>query len=168
MEIKTSEVKKLLEECGYDLWILKSFTKVIIGLYNHMIFFIGIPQVSAFNGFQSQYWLNYWHIPISKGTSGFTSNTLLIRIQYCIMCWKIYWNVNISLCYYNILFKAFLSTYTVLLTILFQNFWSTETQWNFWMYFLHEHWCPYRQTLAFSIALNRTNCLHFCFPLFND
>ena len=31
----------------------------------------------------SYYWLTYWHILISKGTSGFTSNTLLIRIQYC-------------------------------------------------------------------------------------
>ena len=30
-----------------------------------------------------RYWLNYWHFLISKGTSGFTSNTLLIRIQYC-------------------------------------------------------------------------------------
>ena len=29
------------------------------------------------------YWLNYWHILISKDASGFTSNTLLIRIQYC-------------------------------------------------------------------------------------
>ena len=29
-----------------------------------------------------QYWLNYWHILISKGTSGFSSNTLLIRIEY--------------------------------------------------------------------------------------
>ena len=29
------------------------------------------------------YWLNYWHILISKGASGFTSNTSLIRIQYC-------------------------------------------------------------------------------------
>ena len=29
------------------------------------------------------YWLNYRHILVSKGTSGFTSNTLLIRIQYC-------------------------------------------------------------------------------------
>ena len=28
------------------------------------------------------YWLNYWHILISNGTSGFTSNTLLIRFQY--------------------------------------------------------------------------------------
>ena len=28
------------------------------------------------------YWLNYWHILISKGTCGFISNTLLIRIQY--------------------------------------------------------------------------------------
>ena len=27
-------------------------------------------------------WLNYWHILISKDMSGFTSNTLLIRIQY--------------------------------------------------------------------------------------
>ena len=30
-----------------------------------------------------QYWLNYWHILISKDTSSFMSNTLLIRIQYC-------------------------------------------------------------------------------------
>ena len=31
------------------------------------------------------YWLNYGHILISKGTSSFTSNTLLIRIQYVII-----------------------------------------------------------------------------------
>ena len=31
---------------------------------------------------QDFYWLNYWHILISKGTSGFTSNTSLIMIQY--------------------------------------------------------------------------------------
>ena len=30
-----------------------------------------------------KYWLNYWHTLISKDMSGFTSNTLLIRIQYC-------------------------------------------------------------------------------------
>ena len=29
------------------------------------------------------YWLNDWHILISKGMSSFTSNTLLISIQYC-------------------------------------------------------------------------------------
>ena len=29
------------------------------------------------------YWLNYWHTLISKGTCNFTSNTLLVRIQYC-------------------------------------------------------------------------------------
>ena len=28
-----------------------------------------------------RYWLNYWHILISKGTSSFKSNTLLIKIQ---------------------------------------------------------------------------------------
>ena len=33
----------------------------------------------------SWYWLNYWHILISKGMSGFTSNTLLIRIHYIII-----------------------------------------------------------------------------------
>ena len=32
---------------------------------------------------RSGYWLNFWYILISKGTSGFMSNTLLIRIQYC-------------------------------------------------------------------------------------
>ena len=30
-----------------------------------------------------KYWLNYLHTSSSKGTSGFTSNTLLIKIQYC-------------------------------------------------------------------------------------
>ena len=51
------------------------------------------------------YWLNYWHILDKKGMSRFTSNTLLIRIQYVIslntfqndngwMKWsKIKWNV---------------------------------------------------------------------------
>ena len=28
------------------------------------------------------YWLNYWHILISKATRGLTSNTLLMRIHY--------------------------------------------------------------------------------------
>ena len=32
---------------------------------------------------EEEYWLNYWHFLISKGTSGLTSYTLLIRIQYC-------------------------------------------------------------------------------------
>ena len=27
------------------------------------------------------HWLNYWHTSCNKGTSGFTPNTLLIRIQ---------------------------------------------------------------------------------------
>ena len=31
---------------------------------------------------KNKYWLNYWHILISKGLSGFTSNTLLIMTQY--------------------------------------------------------------------------------------
>ena len=29
------------------------------------------------------YWFNYWHDLINKDMSGFASNTLLIRIQYC-------------------------------------------------------------------------------------
>ena len=29
---------------------------------------------------KDKYWLNYWHILISKGTSGFISNTLLIQL----------------------------------------------------------------------------------------
>ena len=29
-----------------------------------------------------QFWLNYWHILISKGMNGFTTNTLMIGIQY--------------------------------------------------------------------------------------
>ena len=39
------------------------------------------------------YCLNYWHILISKGMSGFTSNTLLIRsamvhwCAICLLCW---------------------------------------------------------------------------------
>ena len=33
--------------------------------------------------FPRRYWLNYWHVLISKVMSGFTSNTLLVRIQYC-------------------------------------------------------------------------------------
>ena len=59
------------------------------------------PQTSAYPGRDSRwvsyriylsqgkawswicYWLSYWHILISKGTRGFTSNTLMIRIQYC-------------------------------------------------------------------------------------
>ena len=31
----------------------------------------------------SLYWLNFWHVLISKGTSCFASHTLLIKIQYC-------------------------------------------------------------------------------------
>ena len=34
--------------------------------------------------FHLLHWLNYWHNLITNGTSGFRSNTLLIRIQYCI------------------------------------------------------------------------------------
>ena len=36
-------------------------------------------QVTTNN--KQQYWLNPWHILISNDTSGFTSNTLLKRIQ---------------------------------------------------------------------------------------
>ena len=31
------------------------------------------------------YWLNYWHTSGNKGTSGFTSNTLLMRIQQMLL-----------------------------------------------------------------------------------
>ena len=58
------------------------------------------------------YWLNHWHILLSKGTSGFTSNTLLIRIQYCyqfkyftdlikvmrrMVKWNLKWNIYCKL-----------------------------------------------------------------------
>ena len=43
----------------------------------------GPPIENAAKNFsQTFYWLNYWHILTSKGTSYFTSNTLLIRNQY--------------------------------------------------------------------------------------
>ena len=42
--------------------------------------------VVLFQLFVCKYWSNYWHTLISKDTSGFTSNTLLIRIQYLHTC----------------------------------------------------------------------------------
>ena len=39
---------------------------------------------------KTHFWLNYWHTLISKDTSGFTSNSLLIKIQY----WFISGNVK--------------------------------------------------------------------------
>ena len=32
-----------------------------------------------------KYWLNLWHTSCNKGTSGFTTNTLLIRIQQILL-----------------------------------------------------------------------------------
>ena len=42
-----------------------------------------ISKASACHGMFGLYWLNYWHIMISKGTSCLTSDTLMIPIQYC-------------------------------------------------------------------------------------
>ena len=50
---------------------------------SHAIVFLWVGGSSIGMGHLCEYWLNYWHILISKDTSGFTSNTLLIGIQYC-------------------------------------------------------------------------------------
>ena len=40
----------------------------------------GDPKYKSVLITEYSYWLNYWHILISKDTSGFTSNTLLIFV----------------------------------------------------------------------------------------
>ena len=37
-----------------------------------------LAEVKVYTFLQKIYWLNYWHILVSKGMSGFKSNTLLI------------------------------------------------------------------------------------------
>ena len=50
---------------------------VIFNKFIKTIFYFFVNKLNDF------YLLNYWHILISKGSSGFTSNTLFLRIQYC-------------------------------------------------------------------------------------
>ena len=70
-----TKIKKYIEkeDCNNVL----ANEKVLSSIWKNSILF-NLYFWAALNN----YWLNYWHILISKGTSGFTSNTLLIRIQY--------------------------------------------------------------------------------------
>ena len=74
-----------------NAWLYKST--------NQLINFVLLKKIKSFSGVMKRassttstciYWLNYWHTLKSKDTSGFTSNTLLIRFSIMLSVYIVY------------------------------------------------------------------------------
>ena len=70
------QTRPVLNSFQGERLFLDGFSNLRCKMYGWDFEFLNLNQFDL-------YWLNYWHILISKCTSDFTSNTFLIRIQYC-------------------------------------------------------------------------------------
>jgi hypothetical protein len=45
MELNSTNLHSVLIQFGYDIDFLRQLTTIVLFMYNHMIYFIGIPQL---------------------------------------------------------------------------------------------------------------------------